>query len=110
MRATWSICLPRRRCVVGETEENHQELVQFCHDFPFQRMGAFTFSEEDGTPAADYGDQVCALPRDKCVMRQTIWGRCGMLWRLCDISAQKCTELDMLKAASAAACCCVCYW
>ena len=42
----------------GETDEGHQELVQFCQDFPFQRMGAFTYSEEDGTPAADYLDQV----------------------------------------------------
>lgn len=42
----------------GETDESHQELVQFCRDFPFQRMGAFTYSEEDGTPAAEYQDQV----------------------------------------------------
>ena len=42
----------------GETDEQHQELVQFCRDFPFQRMGAFTYSEEDGTPAASYQDQV----------------------------------------------------
>ena len=42
----------------GETEEQHQELVQFCQEFLFQRMGAFTYSEEDGTPAAEYQDQV----------------------------------------------------
>ncbi|KAL0054101.1 hypothetical protein WJX82_003811 [Trebouxia sp. C0006] len=42
----------------GETEEGHQELVEFCKEFPFQRMGAFTYSEEDGTPAAEYQDQV----------------------------------------------------
>lgn len=42
----------------GETEEGHQELVEFCKAFPFQRMGAFTYSEEDGTPAAEYQDQV----------------------------------------------------
>lgn len=45
-------------CYIGETEDSHQELVQFCKDFPFQRMGAFTYSEEDGTPAAEYSDQV----------------------------------------------------
>ncbi|KAL3144986.1 hypothetical protein ABBQ32_003490 [Trebouxia sp. C0010 RCD-2024] len=42
----------------GETDDSHQELVEFCRDFPFQRMGAFTYSEEDGTPAAEYPDQV----------------------------------------------------
>lgn len=45
----------------GETAESHEELVQFCRDFPFQRMGAFTYSEEDGTPAAEYQDQVRLL-------------------------------------------------
>ena len=47
---------------VGETNEAHQELVQFCQNFPFQRMGAFTYSEEDGTPAADYKDKVRIVP------------------------------------------------
>ena len=42
----------------GETQEEHQELAQFCQEFPFQRMGAFTYSEEDGTPAAAYQNQV----------------------------------------------------
>ena len=42
----------------GETEADHQELLQFCRDFKFERMGAFAYSEEDGTPAASYPDQV----------------------------------------------------
>ncbi|CAL8462163.1 g1694 [Coccomyxa elongata] len=42
----------------GETEEQHQELLQFCRDFKFERMGAFAYSEEDGTPAGSFPDQV----------------------------------------------------
>ncbi len=45
----------------GETPEAHKELLQFCKDFAFERMGCFTYSEEDGTPAADFPDQVCKL-------------------------------------------------
>lgn len=43
----------------GETEEQHRELVDFCKSFVFARMGAFTYSEEDGTPAAALPEQVC---------------------------------------------------
>ena len=43
--------------VAGETEENHRELVDFCQQFQFERMGCFTYSEEDGTPAASYPEQ-----------------------------------------------------
>lgn len=42
----------------GETQEQHQELLQFCRDFKFERMGAFAYSEEDGTPAGSFPDQV----------------------------------------------------
>lgn len=45
----------------GETEDQHQELLQFCRDFKFERMGAFAYSEEDGTPAAAFSEQVCAV-------------------------------------------------
>lgn len=42
----------------GETEAQHRELVDFCRDFQFARMGCFVYSEEDGTPAATLPDQV----------------------------------------------------
>ena len=42
----------------GEREEDHQELVSFCREFRFERMGAFTFSEEEGTPAGAYPEQL----------------------------------------------------
>lgn len=42
----------------GETEADHEELMRFLTEFPFDRVGAFTYSAEDGTPAADMPDQV----------------------------------------------------
>jgi len=32
----------------GETEEEHDELMKFCREFKFERLGAFAYSEEDG--------------------------------------------------------------
>lgn len=42
----------------GETEEMHEELMQFINDMEFDRLGAFTYSPEEGTPAADFPDQI----------------------------------------------------
>ncbi|MEE1248919.1 MAG: 30S ribosomal protein S12 methylthiotransferase RimO [Lachnospiraceae bacterium] len=42
----------------GETEEQHEELMQFVNDMEFERLGAFTYSPEEGTPAAEFPDQV----------------------------------------------------
>ncbi len=42
----------------GESEADHRELVDFCREFRFQRMGCFMYSPEDGTPAAELPDQV----------------------------------------------------
>ncbi len=42
----------------GETEEQFQELMQFLRDYPFDRVGAFTFSPEDGTAAANMEGQI----------------------------------------------------
>ena len=38
----------------GETEEEFNELVQFVKDMRFERMGAFAYSEEEGTHAAEH--------------------------------------------------------
>ena len=37
----------------GEGEEEFQELCQFLRDLRLERVGAFAFSPEEGTPAAD---------------------------------------------------------
>ncbi len=43
----------------GETEEDFKELVDFVKWAKFERMGAFTYSEEEGTYSADnYEDDV----------------------------------------------------
>ena len=42
----------------GETEEDHQENIHFIQDMKFDRLGVFTYSLEEGTPAAGMTDQV----------------------------------------------------
>jgi ribosomal protein S12 methylthiotransferase len=38
----------------GETDEEFEELVQFVKEMRFERMGAFAYSEEEGTYAAEH--------------------------------------------------------
>lgn len=57
----------------GETEEQHRELVDFARDFLFERMGAFAYSAEDGTPAASMAEQV----RGVVAMLTVVLGRVG---------------------------------
>ena len=58
----------------GESEEAHAELVDFAKTMAFERMGAFAYSPEDGTPAASYPEQVDpgtrAARRDELVSLQ----------------------------------------
>lgn len=42
----------------GETDAQFKELLDFLRDNPFDRLGAFTFSPEEGTKAADIPNQV----------------------------------------------------
>ncbi len=42
----------------GETEEDFEELCQFIKDTRFDRFGAFTFSPEEDTEAAEMLDQI----------------------------------------------------
>lgn len=42
----------------GETEEQFQELMDFVEEARFDRMGAFAFSPEENTPAAEMPDQI----------------------------------------------------
>ena len=42
----------------GETEEDFVELCEFVKEARFDRFGAFTFSPEEGTAAADMDDQI----------------------------------------------------
>ena len=42
----------------GETEEDFKELCEFVKESKFDRLGAFSYSAEDGTPAAKFTDQI----------------------------------------------------
>ena len=42
----------------GETQPMHEELMQFLNEAEFDRLGAFTYSPEEGTVAAEFPDQV----------------------------------------------------
>lgn len=42
----------------GETEEQFNRLGEFAQEMKFDRMGCFAYSEEEGTPAADFPDQI----------------------------------------------------
>jgi len=42
----------------GETDEGFMELLDFMNIQKFERLGAFTYSQEEGTPAADFENQI----------------------------------------------------
>ncbi len=42
----------------GETKEQHEELMYFLNETEFDRLGAFTYSPEEGTPAAVMPEQI----------------------------------------------------
>ncbi len=51
----------RTTLIVGfpsETEEEFNELCDFVKESKFDRLGAFAYSAEDGTPAAKFNDQI----------------------------------------------------
>lgn len=52
LRTTYMVGFP------GETEEAFENLCAFVQEHPFDRMGAFAFSPEEGTAAAEMPNQV----------------------------------------------------
>lgn len=52
LRSTFIVGFP------GETEEEFQELCDFVRETEFDDLGVFTYSQEDGTPAAKMADQI----------------------------------------------------
>ncbi len=42
----------------GETQKDHEELMAFVNEMEFDRLGAFAYSPEEGTPAETFKDQV----------------------------------------------------
>lgn len=42
----------------GETQEDHEENMRFIDEMEFDRLGVFTYSQEENTPAAAMPDQI----------------------------------------------------
>ena len=42
----------------GETEEDHESLMSFIDEIEFDRLGVFTYSQEEDTAAAGFPDQI----------------------------------------------------
>lgn len=42
----------------GETQENFETLSRFVNEVKFDRLGCFVYSAEEGTPAAEFEDQI----------------------------------------------------
>ncbi len=55
----------------GETEAAFENLLDFIEDVAFDRLGVFTYSAEDGTPAASMAEQVpAALMAERAALVQ----------------------------------------
>jgi len=52
LRTTFMVGFP------GETDKEYEELLNFVKEFQFERLGAFTFSREEGTPAYGFPQQI----------------------------------------------------
>ncbi|MBN2417668.1 30S ribosomal protein S12 methylthiotransferase RimO [bacterium] len=76
MRAVLPDIVIRTTCIVGfpgERASDFNELLAFVKDFRFNRLGAFVFSREEGTPAFSFEDQVprrTALSRHRRLMSE----------------------------------------
>lgn len=70
----------------GETEEDFTELAEFVKEARFDKLGCFTYSREEGTPAAALPDQVEEEEKER---RAEIIMEMQM-----DISDRKCGEYE----------------
>ena len=59
----------------GETEEDFTELCEFVKETKFDRVGVFTYSREEDTPAYDFPDQIdeqIKIDRQDILMREQL--------------------------------------
>ena len=49
----------------GETGTDFNELMEFLKEARFDRLGAFEYSKEEGTPAASFGSQVSKAKKEE---------------------------------------------
>ena len=65
----------RTTMIVGfpdETDDDFEQLLSFVNEFKFDRLGVFTYSREEGTPAAKMKNQIkknIKLNRQKAVLK-----------------------------------------
>jgi len=52
LRTTFIVGFP------GETDKNFEELLNFIKEYRFERLGAFIYSREEGTPAYSFSQQI----------------------------------------------------
>lgn len=70
----------------GETESEFEELADFVKELKFEKLGVFTFSPEDGTPAAEMQNQIEEEVKEE---------RKNYIMELQKtISAEKCSEMN----------------
>ena len=51
----------------GETDEEHEELMDFTAQMEFDRLGVFTYSQEEDTPAASMPEQIAEeVKEERC--------------------------------------------
>lgn len=51
----------------GETDEEHEELMDFVAQMEFDRLGVFTYSQEEDTPAASMPEQIAEeVKEERC--------------------------------------------
>ncbi len=68
IRKTTPECVLRTSVIVGfpgETEKEFKELLKFIKDAKFERLGAFIYSREEGTPAARLPGQIHHKTKEK---------------------------------------------
>lgn len=61
-------CILRTSLIVGfpgETEEDFEILKEAVSEFKFDRLGCFAYSKEDGTPAANFENQVHSKTKER---------------------------------------------
>ena len=49
----------------GESDEQHEELMDFINEMEFDRLGVFAYSQEEGTPAARMDGQIAEDVKEK---------------------------------------------
>lgn len=80
LRTTFIVGFP------GETEEQFQNLLDFVTRVRFDRVGVFTYSQEEGTPAGERLDQIAPEIKEERMDRlmsqqSTISAELGAKWR-----------------------------